>query len=131
MIELKRFDIVGKYADEDTVYEFRPDGECYDADEVDKLIENLKHQRDGAFGLANSGLTLDDLSQMSKKEIDRQKYKRCLAMARWCFTKSNYHFVVGRSEGGKTGMTHFHISSFYSKLYNRWLNIAEQFKEAK
>ena len=38
MSELKRFDIVGKYADEETVYEFRPDGECYDADEVDKVI---------------------------------------------------------------------------------------------
>ena len=35
--------------------------------DVDKLIEELKHQRDGAFGLANSGLTLDDLSQMTKK----------------------------------------------------------------
>ena len=42
--------------------------------DVDKLIEELKHQMDGAFGLANSGLTLDDLSQMAKKEIDRQKY---------------------------------------------------------
>ena len=35
--------------------------------DVDKLIEELKNQRDGAFGLANSGLTLDDLSQMAKK----------------------------------------------------------------
>ncbi len=42
--------------------------------DVDKLIEELKHQRDGAFGLANSGLTMDDLSQMKKKYIDRQKY---------------------------------------------------------
>lgn len=36
--ELKRFDIVGKYSDEDTRYEFRPDGECYDADEVDAVL---------------------------------------------------------------------------------------------
>lgn len=39
--------------------------------DVDKLIEELKHQRDGAFGLANSGLTLDDLSQIAKNEIDK------------------------------------------------------------
>ena len=104
---------------------------CYLKSEADKVIEELKHQRDGAFGLANSGLTLDDLSQMAKKEIDRHKYKRCMAMAKWCFTKSNYHFVVGRSEGGKTGMTHFHISCFYSKWYKRWLKLAEKFKEAK
>lgn len=44
--------------------------------DVDKLIEELKHQRDGAFGLANSVLTMDCLIQMAKKEIDRQKYKR-------------------------------------------------------
>lgn len=52
--------------------------------DVDKLIEELKNQRDGAFGLANSGLTLDDLSQMAKKETDRQKYKRCLGNAWMC-----------------------------------------------
>ena len=102
---------------------------CYLKSEVDKVIEELKNQRDGAFRLANLGLTLDDLSQMAKKETDHQKYKQCLAIARWCFTKSNYHFVVGRSEGGKTGMTHFHISRFYSKWYKRWLKIAEKFKE--
>ena len=103
---------------------------CYLKSEVDKVIEELKHQRDGAFGLDNLGITLDDLSQMAKKETDHQKYKRCKAIARWCFTKSNYHFVVGRSEGGKTGMAHFHISCFYSKWYKRWLKIAEKFKEA-
>lgn len=64
------------------------------------------------------------------KAIRRQKYKRCLAIARWCFTKSNYHFVVGRSEVGKTGMTHYRISRLYSKWYNRWLKLAEKFKEA-
>lgn len=65
------------------------------------------------------------------KIVRHQKYKRCKAIARWCFTKSNYHFVVGRSEGGKTGMTHYRISRLYSKWYKRWLKIAEQFKEAK
>lgn len=52
--------------------------------DVDKLVEELKHQRDGAFGLANSVLTLDDLSQMAKKEIDRQKYNHCLGNAWLC-----------------------------------------------
>lgn len=36
--ELKRFNIVGKYSDEETMHEFRPDGVCYDADEVDAAI---------------------------------------------------------------------------------------------
>jgi hypothetical protein len=39
----------------------------YIKSDVDKLIEELKHQRDGALGLANLGLTPDDLNQMSKK----------------------------------------------------------------
>ena len=121
MSELKRFDIVGKYADEDTMYEFRPDGECYDADEVDKLIEDLKHQRDGAFGLANSGLTLEDISQMSKKEIDRQKYKRCLSMAEMCMSKSRISYFEKKSNKSRR----------MSKWRQRWLKLAEQFKEAK
>lgn len=72
-----------------------------------------------------------DVINSQEVEIRRQKYKRCLAIARWCFTKSNYHFVVGRSEGGKTGMTHYRISRLYSKWYKRWLKLAEKFKYEK
>lgn len=48
--ELKRFNVIGKYTDEETMYEFRPDGECYDADEVDAVLaekdaENRRLQR--------------------------------------------------------------------------------------
>lgn len=69
--------------------------------------------------------------EIASVKVRHQKYKRCLAIARCCFTKSNYHFVVGRSEGGKTAMTHYRISRLYSKWYNRWLKLAEKFKEAK
>lgn len=55
---------------------------CYLKSEADKLIAELKNQQDGAFGLANLGLTLDDLSQMAKKETDHQKYKRWLKIAK-------------------------------------------------
>lgn len=44
--ELKRFYIVGKYRDEETMYEFRPDGVCYDADEVDAAIAELKTENE-------------------------------------------------------------------------------------
>ena len=95
--------------------------DVYLKSEADKVIEELKHQRDGAFGLANSGLTLDDLSQMSKKEIDRQKYKRCLVMAKWC----NERYILDDClyNLGKT--------RFYERWENRWRELAEQFKEAK
>ena len=42
--ELKRFDIVGKYRDEETMLEYRPDSVCYDADEVDVAIDELKQK---------------------------------------------------------------------------------------
>lgn len=72
-----------------------------------------------------------EMNDQLNEELRHQKYKRCLAMAKWCFTKSNYHFVVGRSEGGKTCMTNYRISSLYSKWYKRWLKLAEKFKEEK
>jgi len=102
--------------------------QIYLKSEADKVIEELKHQRDGAFGLANSGLTLDDLSQMAKKEIDRHKYKRCMAMAKWCFTKSNYHFVLARH--GENGKENNRRSILYAKWHKRWLKIAAKIKEA-
>ena len=57
--------------DSDHVAVTEGETEFYLKSEADKVIEELKHQRDGAFGLANSGLTLDDLSQMAKKETDQ------------------------------------------------------------
>ena len=105
MCELKRFDIVGKYADEETMYEFRPDGECYDADEVDKKIAEFK--------------TEIKLHMYIERH---HKYKRCLAMAEACKHKrwradvcDEYGFDYARS----------------TKHMNKWLKIAEKFKEDK
>lgn len=53
------------------------------------------------------------------KEISRQKYKRCLAMAKW----------------SKAGMYLSYECDFkrewWNKWHNRWLELAEKFKEAK
>lgn len=91
----------------------------------DESLDELKKEK--AYLLEHT----TEVINSQERVIHRQKYKRCLAIARWCFTKSNYHFVVGRSEGGKTGMTHYRISSFYSKWYKRWMKLAEKFKESK
>ena len=150
MSELKRFDIVGKYADEETVYEFRPDGECYDADEVDKVIAKLNRQvkflqtTHSSCNECNKcadgmGRVFDEYLDELKKDkayllehttevinsqervIHRQKYKRCLAMAKWC----NERWILDEClyELGKT--------RFYERWENRWLKIAEQFKADK
>ena len=56
------------------------------------------------------------------KMIRHHKYKRCLAMAKWCERKridaADYRIPRGKWE-------------FYDKWYRRWLKIAKQFKEAK
>ena len=68
-----------------------------------------------------------------KSEVDEvichQKYKRCVAIARRCFTKSNYHFHFARS--GKDSKENIRKGALYTKWYKRWINIAAQFKEAK
>lgn len=53
--------------------------------------------------------------------ICHQKYKRCLVMAKWC----NERYILDDClyNLGKT--------RFYERWENRWLNIADQFKEAK
>lgn len=111
MSELKRFDIVGKYADEEVMYEFRPDGECYDADEVDKVIARSKEKL----------VEQTTLRVWSELQLRHQKYKRCLAMAKWCNERWLLDYYLYKLDN----------TSFYERWENRWLKIAEQFKEAK
>ena len=81
---------------------------------------------------------IDRLQKWNKKETKlrmdierRQKYKRCFAMANWCFMKSNYHYLVGREEGGQLAKDSFRRSNLYLKWCDRWQRLAEQFKEDK
>ena len=101
--------------------DFPDETEFYLKSEADKYIEELKHQRDGAFGLANSGLTLDDLSQLARKEIAHHKYKRCLAMAKTCIWMMTFNSKYGTDKK-------WHL---FKKWHKRWLELAEKFKEAK
>lgn len=69
------------------------------------------------------------LKSEADEVICHQKYNRCLAIARRCFTKSNYHFFLARS--GENSKEKLRKCAFYTKWYKRWFKIAEQFKEAK
>ena len=104
--------------------------QVYLKSEVDKVIEELKHQRDGAFGLANLGLTLDDLSQMAKKETDHQKYKRCVAMAKWCGLEQERIELIENQDITDDDFDKL-VKGFYKKWRKRWLELAKKFKEAK
>ena len=94
--------------------------------EKDAEIARLKAIRKvhvEAIESMGAGLLQDD------NEIQHLKYKRCLAMASRCFTKSNYHFVLARH--GEDGKENNRKSILYSKWRKRWLAIAEKFKEEK
>ena len=64
------------------------------------------------------------LKSEADKVIAHQKYKRCLAMARWCASRSaSWCFDPADDE--------LHKSDFYEKWKLRWRELAEKFKEAK
>lgn len=60
------------------------------------------------------------LKREADKEITRQKYKRCLNMAKWCDAELSAYQSFG-TESPK--------EKWWQKWHNRWLSIADKFKE--
>lgn len=81
----------------------------------DESLDELKKEK--AYLLEHT----TEVINSQERVIRRQKYKRCLVMAKWC----NERYILDDClyDLGKT--------RFYERWENRWLNIAEQFKEAK
>lgn len=89
--------------------------DVYLKSEADEVIAELKNQvHEYAQGLY-------EIQSRTENEIRHGKYKRCLAMAKWC----NERWILDDClyELGKT--------RFYERWEKRWLKIAEQFKEDK
>lgn len=59
--------------------------------------------------------------ESEEKEIRRQKYKRCLAMAEWCDAEAD----VADADGDYDDMR------WYQKWHTRWLDLAKKLKEGK
>ena len=57
------------------------------------------------------------------ENIAKQKYKRCLAMAKWCDAQVEWYNSLNEDYS-------FWLD-LYVKWHNRWLELAERFKEAK
>ena len=110
----------------DKTFVFGEECEAYKKSEADKVIEE-KDKRIARLteGLADALYTVAIL----RKDRSREKYKRCLAMAKWCFTKSNYHFVLARH--GEDAKKNSRKSELYAKWHKRWLELADKFKEDK
>ena len=92
--------------------------DVYLKSEVDKLIAELNMricEGDEDFEIANNQI------KRLIKIVRQQKYKRCLAMAEWCDTEVG----IADTDGNYEDML------WYQKWYERWMKLAEQFKEAK
>ena len=62
------------------------------------------------------------------KVIAHHKYKRCLAMARWCASEENRLEAI--SPIFDTDKEYWEYNSdYWGKWHNRWLKLAEKFKE--
>ena len=72
-----------------------------------------------------SALKAGYIKVVCKEEADKvianNKYKRCLAMAKWCAAEHDIYKLTPR----------FVKVEFYRKWHARWLELAEKFKEAK
>lgn len=66
----------------------------------------------------------EELRQTEKK-LKYQKYKRCLAMADYCFARSVAEDVLHTN---KDGIEH---ADYWIRRHKMWLELAEKFKEAK
>ena len=65
---------------------------------------------------------IENYNRISREIIDNanhQKYKRCLEIARFCQYRSEIFFTWSKKRG------------FLLKWHNRWMELAEKFKEAK
>jgi hypothetical protein len=120
----------------------------YDADEADEVIAELKEKHKTEVKellclIRDKENNFNRAFDSEEKEIRHQKYKRCLAMAGWCEATALWCY-----QAANTLPTGFHATLFGKpvmiepdrlfdrferliKWSNRWMNLANKFKEAK
>jgi hypothetical protein len=87
--------------------------ECYLKSEADKVIAELKKACNDK----------DDWCLHTLKENRHHKYKRCLAMADYCYT--NVHCIMGHRLCAFADWK----KEWFERWHKRWLELAEKFKE--
>ena len=129
-----------------------PDGtglaDYYLKSEVDKVISELKDKcqmhdffwegcgfkklgfknsidvRDYCDALKRQNEDLLQKCRKANKELRHHKYRRCLAMVKYCDMGLTYY-------NEKLDSFSCERADFFYKWYNRWWKLAEKFKEAK
>jgi hypothetical protein len=122
----------------DKTFVFGEECEAYKKYEADKVIAELKTNlseiqsqkmqlEDDVALLRHNNAELKESAKnlildnyLQNKEIRRQKYKRCLALAMWCWSVKELNRYGDQD-----------YMDFAEKWRQRWLKIAEKFKEAK
>ena len=107
-------------------HELRPDeyDEFYLKYEADKVIAELKADyKEACDRLQTANLIKDEQLAATR----HSKYKRCLNKAEWCEERcARYDLLQEHS-----GFSWRREIDFYFRWYQRWLELAEKFKEAK
>ena len=99
----------------------------YEKSEADAVIAELKDKL-RHYPMFIAMLESDKLEIAKDKiKIRHQKYKRCLAMARWCNYWANYWECCQPFDCGMF----IARAKFFRKWHKRWRELAEKFKEAK
>lgn len=103
--------------------------QVYLKSEADKVFAELKKEKE--YVIENT----TDVINGQERELRRQKYKRCLALAQewrsyatFCGMQSSCHNHRGF---GKTAEKYTWKEIHAWKCVKRWLDIADKFKEAK
>ena len=114
--------------------------EFYSKFEADKFISDLeeKHKTEVKELLClirDKENNFNRAFDSEEKELRRHKYKRCMAMARWCCDACD-KWMMRKAKAiglGKDGVIEYHKARsklfHYMRWQTRWLKIAEQFKE--
>jgi hypothetical protein len=106
-------------------HELRPNeyAEFYLKYEADKVIAELKADyKEACDRLQTANLVKDEQLAATR----HQKYKRCLAMARWCRSRACFYDTM-REDGPYWSVK----SDRAYRWYKWWFKTALQFKEAK
>ena len=120
-------------------WELLPEEKVYLKSEADKVIADLEenHKKEvGQLLILNreQANPANRLRDSMEQVIHHQKYKRCLAMARWCEAEMHRSLTeqsalidfpeIDRFQYLQWNFMHF------KKWHKRWLELAKKFKEA-
>ena len=98
------------------------DGEYYTRTDADAVIEELKADYKEACGrLQTANLIKNEQIAATR----HSKYKRCINKAEWCEERCARYDALQE----RTGFSWRMEIDFYFRWYQRWLQLAEKFKD--